>query len=66
MTDSLVIRSHNVISPGLPSAPYLENIGVLPDVTAPFTTEANLLSGGAPFVQGFSAAIAKFIAAGHL
>jgi hypothetical protein len=66
VTDSLVIRSHNVISPGLPSAPYLENIGVLPDVTAPFTTEANLLSGGAPFVQGFSAAIAKLIAAGHL
>jgi len=29
-------------------------------------SSANLLSGGAPFVQGFSAAIAKLIAAGHL
>jgi len=66
VTSSLAVRSRNVTAPGLPTAPYIENIGVLPEVTAPINTEANLLSGGAPFVQGFSAAIAKLIATGHL
>ncbi len=66
VTLSLAVRSHNVTAPGLPTAPYLENIGVLPDATAPLNTKANLLSGGAAFVQGFSTAIAKLIATGHL
>jgi hypothetical protein len=66
VAESLMVRSHNVTAPGLPSAPYLENIGVLPDVTAPLNTTSNLRTGGAPFVQGFSAAIAKLIATGHL
>jgi hypothetical protein len=66
VTIDLAVRSHNVTAPGLPSAPYIENIGVLPQVTAPLNTTTNLLTGGAAFVQGFSAAIAKLIATGHL
>ena len=65
VTLSLMVRPRIVSVPGLPAAPYIENIGVLPDVTAPFNTRANLLSGGIPFVQGFSAAIAKLISTGH-
>jgi hypothetical protein len=66
VTRTLMVRPRNVTAPGLPTAPYVENIGVLPDVTAPFNTKPNLLSGGADFIQGFSAAIAKLIATGHL
>jgi hypothetical protein len=54
VTLSLGVRNHNITTPGYPSAPYIENIGVYPDVTADFQTKANLLSGGAPFVRGFS------------
>ena len=58
VTTSLEVRDHAVSAPGLPSAPFIENIGVQPDVAADYQTTANLLTGGQPFVQGFSALIA--------
>jgi hypothetical protein len=64
VTESLAVRNHNVSTPGYPSAPYIENIGVYPDLFADFQTKANLLTGGVPFVSGFSAAIQNLIA-GH-
>jgi len=64
VTESLAVRNHDVTTPGYPSAPYIENIGVYPDIQADFQTTKNLLTGGAPFVAGFSAAIANLIA-GH-
>jgi len=36
ITESLAIRIKNISAPGLPPAPLIENIGVLPDVTADF------------------------------
>jgi hypothetical protein len=65
VTLSLGIRNHNVSSPGFPSAPYIENIGVVPDVQADFQTRANLFTGGQPFVAGFSNLIYKLITVGH-
>jgi len=65
VTESLEIRNHVVTAPGLPSAPYVENIGVLPDVPADYQTVANLLTGGQPFVAGFTNTIGKIIVLGH-
>ena len=65
VTQSLMVRNHNVSTPGLPSAPYIENIGIQPDFVADFKTKANLLTGGQPFVAGFSQAISKLITAGN-
>lgn len=64
-TESIAIRNHDVATPGLPAAPYIENIGVYPDILADYQTKANLLTGGTPFVAGFSAAIGQLIGAGH-
>ena len=58
VTQSIEVRDHLISAPGLPNAPYIENIGVQPDVTADYQTTANLLTGGQPFVQGFAAVIA--------
>jgi hypothetical protein len=60
------IRNHLVSSRDLPSAPYIENIGVQPDLFFDYQTRANLLTGGQPFVEGFTIAIAKLIEFGHL
>jgi len=65
VTLSLGIRNHNVSSPGFPSAPFIENIGVVPDVQADFQTRANLFTGGQPFIAGFSTLINKLITTGH-
>ena len=65
VTQSIMVRNHNVSTSGLPSAPYIENIGIQPDVVADFKTRANLGTGGQPFVSGFSQAIAGLIGAGN-
>jgi hypothetical protein len=64
-TVSLGIRVKNIQAPGLPAAPLIENIGVLPDVIADFQTKDNLLTGGATFMQGFVATINKIVLTGH-
>jgi peptidase S41-like protein/PDZ domain-containing protein len=64
VTQSMARRNHDVSTPGLPSAPYIENIGVYPDVHADYQTIGNLLTGGQPFVNGFIAAISNLIANG--
>jgi hypothetical protein len=65
VTQSLAVRNHDVSTPGFPSAPYLENIGVYPDVQADYQTRDNLFNGGATFVHGFSNLIHKLIVNGH-
>lgn len=65
LTHSIGVRNHDVSTPGLPSAPYVENIGIQPDFPAVFNTKANLLTGGQPFVAGFSQAIGNLIGAGN-
>jgi C-terminal processing protease CtpA/Prc len=65
VTESLEIRNHLISTTDLPSAPYVENIGVQPDLFSDYQTRANLLTGGQPFVEGFTIAIAKLIELGH-
>ncbi len=65
VTLSLEIRNRVVHTPGLPAGPYIENIGVYPDVPADIQTKDNLLSGGQPFINGFSATIFRMITTGH-
>jgi hypothetical protein len=49
-TNSLVVRRQNIVSPDMPTAPFIENIGVIPDIELDFMTRENLLTRGAPFV----------------
>jgi len=37
-----------------PPSPYIENVGVRPEIVNDFMTRANLMSAGAPFVQAFT------------
>ena len=53
-TNTLVVRRADVVSPDLPKAPYIENIGVIPDIQLDFMTKENLLTRGRPFVTEFT------------
>jgi hypothetical protein len=57
ITVSLMNRGEVITTPDFPPAPYVENIGVRPDIPVDYMTRANLMSGGASFVQAFVAAI---------
>jgi C-terminal processing protease CtpA/Prc len=61
VTVSLMNRGHLVTAPRLPSAPYVENIGVRPDMVQDFMTAANLMSAGAPFREAFTTAIVNLV-----
>lgn len=65
ITQSIVVRNHDISTPGLPSAPYIENIGIQPDFPAELNTRNNLLTGGQPFVNGFTQVIGKLINESH-
>lgn len=60
-TNSLVLRRQPVVSTDLPTAPYIENIGVRPDIQLDYMTRANLVQRGAPFVDAFSKIIVEEI-----
>ena len=61
ITVSLMNRGRLVQSPGFPPAPYIENIGVQPDIFQDYMTRANLVSAGAPFRQAFTTAIVNMV-----
>jgi C-terminal processing protease CtpA/Prc len=65
VTQSIAVRNHPIFTPGLPPAPFIENIGVQPDFAADFQTRLNLLTGGQPFVNGFSEVISYLIQTSH-
>ncbi|MCX6597522.1 MAG: S41 family peptidase [Acidobacteria bacterium] len=50
-TNTLVVRRDNVKAPDLPAAPYIENIGVLPDIDLDYMTRENLMTRGRPFMD---------------
>jgi C-terminal processing protease CtpA/Prc len=54
ITVSLMNRGTVVSTPDFPPAPYIENIGVRPDIVVDYMTRANLMGAGAPFVQAFT------------
>ncbi len=54
-------RKAPVSTPDYPTAHYVENIGVRPDIEYDFMTRENLVSGGRPFVEAFTAAMVEHI-----
>jgi C-terminal processing protease CtpA/Prc len=54
-TNSLVIRKSPIVSDDLPIAPYVENIGVRPDIPLDYMTRDNLINNGKNFVEQFTA-----------
>jgi hypothetical protein len=54
ITESLMNRKNPVTGTEFPAAPYVENIGVRPDVVVDYMTRENLMNGGAPFVSRIS------------
>jgi hypothetical protein len=61
VTRSLMHRRFDVATPEFPPVPYIENVGVRPDVELDYMTRDNLLQSGRPFVEAFTA-----IAADHI
>ena len=64
VTESLMHRRNPVVTPDYPTAPYVENIGVRPDVVQDYMTTDNLLNQGSTFVQAFTNAMVKYINTG--
>ena len=58
---TILVRKKPIASPQYPAAPYIENIGVLPDKTADIMTRENLLNQGKAFVRGFSDAMVEHV-----
>jgi hypothetical protein len=54
-------RKNPVKTDGYPEAPYVENIGVRPDIEWDYMTRDNLMNAGKPFVDGFTWAITNQI-----
>ncbi|MBI4875429.1 MAG: PDZ domain-containing protein [Acidobacteria bacterium] len=61
ITQALMNRRFPVVTGDYPAAPYVENIGVHPDVQADYMTRENLLSRGSGFVGAFTAAMVEHI-----
>lgn len=61
VTQSLLVRPGSIRSDEYPVAPYLENIGIQPDVRGDIMTVENMRNGGRPFVAEFTAAMVKFL-----
>jgi len=61
VTQSLMNRKNSVRTNEYPAAPYVENIGVYPDVSADYMTRDNLTQNGKPFVDAFVSAITNYI-----
>jgi len=56
-TTSLLTRKSPVSYPGLPATPYIENIGVWPDIYLDYMKQENLLNSGRPYVNDFTGVI---------
>lgn len=54
-TNTLVVRKNAIVTPDLPAAPYVENIGARPDIELNYMTRENLMTGGRAFVDAFTA-----------
>ena len=59
ITISLMNRGRVVSNTEFPPSPYIENVGVRPDIVVDYMTKANLMSAGGPFVQAFTDSAVK-------
>ena len=60
-TESLMNRATERAEVGYPVSPYVENVGVHPDIEYDYMTRENLTLNGRPFVDAFTAAIVEQI-----
>jgi peptidase S41-like protein/PDZ domain-containing protein len=65
ITEGLMNRGVTISTPEFPPSPYIENIGVRPDIVVDYMTRSNLMTGGAPYVQAFTDAAVKLAQAPH-
>jgi hypothetical protein len=63
VTESLMNRKTAIVTAEYPAAPYVENIGVRPEIVVDYMTADNLNRQGRPFVDAFVAAIVAQIQA---
>jgi hypothetical protein len=61
MTIGLQVRQAPIATSDYPTTPYIENVGVRPDVVNDYMTRDNLLQNGAPFVNDFLQAMAAYV-----
>ncbi len=61
VTRTLVTRKAQVVTDDHPTAHYIENIGVRPDIYNDYMTRENLMTGGRPFVEAFTQAMVEHI-----
>jgi hypothetical protein len=61
VTRSLMHRRYDVSTPEFPPTPYIENVGVRPDVELDYMRRENLLQNGRPFVEAFTRIAAEHI-----
>ena len=58
-------RKNPIVTSDYPTAPYVENIGVRPDIQADYMTVDNLMQNGKPFVDSFVAAMINYLQQSH-
>ncbi|MEK7403536.1 MAG: S41 family peptidase [Acidobacteriota bacterium] len=63
LTMTLVVRKQPVKTPEFPATPYLENVGVRPDIVLDYMTKDNLMNKGKSFVEAFTKAMVEHIRA---
>lgn len=61
VTESLMSRNKDVVTPDYPVTRYVENVGVRPDMESDYMTAENLRRQGGVFVEAFSKAITDLI-----
>jgi hypothetical protein len=61
VTQSLMNRKNPVVTSDYPTAPYVENIGVRPEILVDYMTRDNLTQSGKPFVDAFVAAMVDYL-----
>lgn len=61
LTQSLMLRLEEREYPGFPKSPFVENVGVRPDIELDFMTVANAANSGRPFVEAFTQILVKEI-----
>jgi hypothetical protein len=61
VTQSLMNRKNPIVTSDYPTAPYVENIGVRPEIPVDYMTRDNLIGKGQSFVEAFVTAMIDHI-----
>jgi hypothetical protein len=61
VTESLMVRKDSRVTGAFPYSPYIENVGVHPDIEVDYMTRENLMDNGKPYVDAMIAAMVDHI-----